>query len=90
VVRVTIEVGASVGIAVDAVATTTVDDLLGNADVAMYRARAMGKGRHHRYDTTSAAAQGKRAGGWVERGAGVRVAATATAPASARLEPEAG
>jgi diguanylate cyclase (GGDEF)-like protein len=39
--------GASIGIAVDGAQTTGVDDLLGQADVAMYRAKAHGKGRHH-------------------------------------------
>jgi diguanylate cyclase (GGDEF)-like protein len=90
VAGVMIEVGASVGIAVDAAATTTVDDLLGNADVAMYQAKAMGKGRHQVYDAASAAAHGKRAGGWVERGAGVRVAGAPPTRGVARLEPEAG
>jgi diguanylate cyclase (GGDEF)-like protein len=83
----TIEVGASVGVAVDAAATTTVDDLLGNADVAMYQAKAMGKGRHHVYDAASSEQRAKRAAGWVERGAGVRVAATNAALGGARLEP---
>ena len=41
-----VEVGASIGIAIDTDAMRTVDDLLGDADVAMYQAKAQGKGRH--------------------------------------------
>ena len=41
-----VEVGASIGIAVDTEAMRTVDDLLSDADVAMYQAKAQGKGRH--------------------------------------------
>ena len=42
----TVTVGASIGIAVDGAAMTSVDDLLGEADIAMYQAKALGKGRH--------------------------------------------
>lgn len=42
--------GASIGIALDRPETTGVDDLLGQADIAMYRAKARGKGRHHVFD----------------------------------------
>ena len=38
---------ASIGIAIDTAQTAGVDDLLGQADIAMYRAKAEGKGRHH-------------------------------------------
>ena len=41
-----VAVGASIGIAVDTPEMRTVDDLLGAADVAMYQAKAGGKGRH--------------------------------------------
>ena len=41
-----VSVGASIGIAVDAATTTNVDDLLGAADIAMYGAKASGKGRY--------------------------------------------
>ena len=41
-----VDVGASIGIAIDTEAMRTVDDLLGDADVAMYQAKALGKGRH--------------------------------------------
>ena len=39
-------VGASIGIAIDTEAMRTVDELLSDADVAMYQAKAQGKGRH--------------------------------------------
>jgi diguanylate cyclase len=42
-----VEVGASIGIAIDSPAMGRVDDLLGDADVAMYQAKALGKGRFH-------------------------------------------
>jgi diguanylate cyclase (GGDEF)-like protein len=41
-----VQVGASIGIAIDTEVMRTVDDLLGDADVAMYQAKAQGKGRH--------------------------------------------
>jgi diguanylate cyclase (GGDEF)-like protein len=44
-----VAVGASIGIAVDTPEMRTVDDLLGAADVAMYQAKAGGKGRHQVY-----------------------------------------
>ena len=40
-----VDVGASIGIALDTDAMRTVDDLLSDADVAMYQAKAQGKGR---------------------------------------------
>jgi diguanylate cyclase (GGDEF)-like protein len=52
---------ASIGIALGTAATTGVDDLLGQADIAMYRAKAQGKHRYHMYgyedvlDTAAAA-----------------------------------
>jgi diguanylate cyclase (GGDEF)-like protein len=51
-----VEVGASIGIALDTSAMTSVDDLLGDADVAMYQAKAMGKGRHHTFTADPAGA----------------------------------
>jgi diguanylate cyclase (GGDEF)-like protein len=39
-------VKASIGIAVDSPTMNTADDLLRDADVAMYQAKALGKGRH--------------------------------------------
>jgi diguanylate cyclase (GGDEF)-like protein len=44
-----IEVGVSIGIAFDTAAMATVDELLSEADVAMYQAKAHGKGRSHVY-----------------------------------------
>ncbi len=54
-----VAVGASIGIALDTTAMSTVDDLLGDADVAMYQAKAMGKGRYHTFtaDPEGAAAR---------------------------------
>ncbi len=43
----TVPVGVSLGVAVDTAETRTADDLLGAADVAMYRAKAAGKGTVH-------------------------------------------
>ncbi len=42
-----VEVGVSIGLALDTAAMVGVDDLLSDADVAMYQAKAMGKGRYH-------------------------------------------
>ncbi len=42
-----VEVGASIGVAIDSPEVVRVDDLLGDADVAMYQAKALGKGRFH-------------------------------------------
>ena len=47
VVDTPVEVSASIGIAIDTPTMSAVDDLLGAADVAMYQAKALGKGRHH-------------------------------------------
>jgi len=82
----TVEVGASIGIAVDAASMRTVDDLLGDADVAMYQAKALGKGRHHVFDGTSGDDRADRTRAWVERGPTVR----RTGLGAARLEPGAG
>jgi diguanylate cyclase (GGDEF)-like protein len=38
---------ASIGIAMGTAETKSVDDLLGQADIAMYRAKAQGKGRYY-------------------------------------------
>ncbi|MGP1673786.1 MAG: diguanylate cyclase domain-containing protein [Candidatus Limnocylindrales bacterium] len=47
-----VQVGASIGIAFDSATTKTVDVLLAEADIAMYRAKANGKGRSHRFRPT--------------------------------------
>ena len=54
----TIEVGVSIGIAFDRSSMETVDELLSDADIAMYQAKARGKGRYHVFvpsDETQAA-----------------------------------
>ena len=90
VAGVTIEVGASVGIAVDSPAMRTVDDLLSDADVAMYQAKALGKGRFQVYGTANGDERANRTGAWVERGPTVRRSTTVPPLGVARLEPGAG
>ena len=91
VAGVTVEVGASIGIAVDAVSMRSVDDLLGDADIAMYQAKALGKGRHHVFDaTTSTDDRTDRTRAWVERGPTVRRPSATSPLGGARLEPGAG
>jgi len=68
----------------------TVDDLLGDADVAMYQATALGKGRHHVFDAESSQGRAERTRSWVERGPTVRHPGGAIAHGVARLEPGAG
>jgi diguanylate cyclase (GGDEF)-like protein len=50
-----VAVGASIGIAIDNASMTSVDDLLGEADVAMYQAKALGKGRHQVFSAAALA-----------------------------------
>ncbi len=85
----TVEVGASVGVAIDSAAMRSVDDLLGDADVAMYQAKALGKGRYHVFDAASGDERASIARAWLERGPTVRLAAPSPLGAT-RLEPEAG
>ena len=85
----TVEVGASVGVAIDSAAMRSVDDLLGDADVAMYQAKALGKGRYHVFDAASGDERASIARAWLERGPTVRLAAPSPLGAP-RLEPEAG
>ena len=86
-----VTVGASIGIAVDTAAMTGVDDLLGDADIAMYQAKALGKGRHQVFAADAmgiagpAGASADRGQRWLGRVPGVRRPSTRT-----RLEPEAG
>jgi diguanylate cyclase (GGDEF)-like protein len=80
-------VAASIGIAVDTPTTSTVDDLLGDADIAMYRAKAQGKGRYHLFSEADPAALAARGEAWAERGLTVRRARSLVEP---RLELEAG
>ena len=80
-----IEVGASIGIAVDTNAMGQVDDLLGDADVAMYQAKALGKGRYHVF-TGNQDGAAVRERTWSDRQPNVRRSPLG----SARLEPGAG
>jgi diguanylate cyclase (GGDEF)-like protein len=86
---VAVEAGASIGIAVDSPSMESVDDLLGDADIAMYRAKAQGKGRYHLFRETDAAARAARDQSWVERGPTVRRREPLRL-AEPRLEPRAG
>lgn len=90
VAGVTVEVGASVGIAVDSAAMRTVDELLGDADVAMYQAKARGKGRHQVFSASSSDARATRTRAWLERGPTVRRPGVPGNLGAARLEPGAG
>lgn len=85
----TVGVGASIGIAVDTPTTTGVDDLLGDADIAMYRAKALGKGRHHVFRDSDPAALAARDQTWMERGPTVRRRELVRL-VEPRLEPKAG
>jgi len=87
VAGVSIEVGASIGIAVVAAGVGTVDDLLGDADVAMYQAKARGKGRYQVFDAHSGEERAGRVRAWSERGPTVRRPGSI---GTVRLEPGAG
>jgi diguanylate cyclase (GGDEF)-like protein len=50
--------GASIGIAIDTAGTANADDLLRQADIAMYRAKALGKGRFHLFGPQDVIDQG--------------------------------
>src|SRR5439155_3363499 len=54
-------VGASVGVALSTAASETADDLLRNADFAMYRAKGAGKGRSEVFKPTMRAGMAERA-----------------------------
>jgi diguanylate cyclase (GGDEF)-like protein len=69
---VAVDAGASIGIAIDSPTMETVDDLLGDADIAMYRAKAQGKGRYHVFRESDPDARAARDQTWVERGPTVR------------------
>ena len=84
-----VDTGASIGIAIDSPAMQTVDDLLGDADIAMYRAKAHGKGRFHVFRESDPAARAERDQAWLERGPTVRRRETIHL-AGPRLEPGAG
>jgi diguanylate cyclase (GGDEF)-like protein len=84
-----IGVGASIGIAIDTPEMETVDDLLVDADVAMYRAKAQGKGRYHVFRYTDPAARAALDKTWLERGPTVRRRPPGRI-VEPRLEPRAG
>ncbi|MEX1169921.1 MAG: diguanylate cyclase [Chloroflexota bacterium] len=69
---VAVDSGASIGIAMDSPTMETVDDLLGDADIAMYRAKAQGKGRYHVFREADPDARAARDQTWVERSPTVR------------------
>ncbi len=67
-----VHVGVSIGIAFDTPAMSTVDELLSEADMAMYLAKAQGKGRCHVYEPSDSTRSGfdhavPAAGGTVRR-----------------------
>jgi len=78
------------GIAVDSPSMRSVDDLLGDADVAMYQAKALGKGRYHVFSTASSEDRATRTRAWVERGPTVRRSPKGSRLGLARLEPGTG
>jgi diguanylate cyclase (GGDEF)-like protein len=84
-----VEIGASIGIATDSLGTHSVDDLLGEADVAMYLAKAQGKGRYHVFRDADPTARAARNHAWLERGPTVRRTELLRRP-DPRLEPQAG
>ena len=89
VADVAVGVGASIGIAIDTPTTGSVDDLLGDVDIAMYRAKALGKGRFHIYVDSDPAALAARDQTWVQRGLTFR-RREAIRLVEPRLESEAG
>lgn len=89
VADVSVTVGASIGIAIDSPGMRAVDDLLGDADIAMYQAKALGKGRYHVFRESDPAARAARDQTWVERGPTVRRREPLRL-AEPRLEPGAG
>jgi diguanylate cyclase (GGDEF)-like protein len=89
-----VDVAASIGIALDSAEVQSVDDLLGNADIAMYRAKALGKRRLHVFRATDPQEQAAREELLKDRGLTVRRAQPTRADSirlgDVRLEPNAG
>ena len=83
--RTHVDVGASIGIAIDSPAMGRVDDLLGDADVAMYQAKALGKSRYHVFAGNPDGATARERT-WSEQTRTVRRSSIG----AARLEPGAG
>jgi diguanylate cyclase (GGDEF)-like protein len=65
-------VRASVGIAIDSSRMRGVDDLLGDADIAMYQAKAQGKGCYHVFGEADPVVSETPDQAWVDRGPTVR------------------
>ena len=84
-----VDVAASIGIAIDSADVQSVDDLLGNADIAMYRAKALGKRRFHVFRASDPQEQAARQEILKERGLTVR-RSDAIRLGDVRLEPNAG
>jgi diguanylate cyclase (GGDEF) domain len=82
-----VEVGVSIGIAFDTASMRNVDELLSEADVAMYQAKAQGKGRCHIFRPSDAAHPGLDRV-LAERGGTIRRPATPL-PGLTSLEPKA-
>jgi diguanylate cyclase len=83
----TVEVGVSIGIAFDTPSMRIVDDLLSEADIAMYQAKAQGKGRRQVFRPLDSARAGLNAA-HAEPGATVR-RPRAPVVGLASLDPEA-
>jgi predicted signal transduction protein with EAL and GGDEF domain len=83
-----VRIGASIGIAFDTSAMQSVDDLLGDADIAMYRAKAAGKRRFHVFRAGDVEA-GRGDEAWLDRPLTVRRSDSLRLP-TVRLEPNAG
>jgi diguanylate cyclase with GGDEF domain len=85
-----VDMGASIGIAVDQPVMTNVDQLLGDADIAMYQAKAHGKGRHQTFDPSATEAAPGSDGEPGRRPWSMGTPHVRRAGPAPRLEPEAG
>ena len=82
-----IEVGASLGIAFDSPGMRTADDLLGDADLAMYQAKALGKRQHHVFTPAAGGPASGRPPGLAEHVPTVRRPRPIVAPGSLLSDP---
>jgi diguanylate cyclase (GGDEF)-like protein len=83
-------VRASVGIAIDSSRMRGVDDLLGDADIAMYQAKAQGKGCYHVFGEADPAVSETPDQAWVDRGPTVRRRASGRSAEPTSTEPRIG